>query len=90
MGAASNQQTREDNDDDQGVMDLSSSRRNGDAPSPSISPSDSPTREPSPLVPQPVTEEMDTAAVNYPCHTCGEMFPSRSKQEQHILEHHSR
>ena len=28
--------------------------------------------------------------VNFPCHTCGEIFSSRSLQEQHNSERHSR
>lgn len=40
--------------------------------------------------PSSAASEIESSAVNYPCHTCGEMFPSRSKQEQHIADYHSR
>lgn len=81
-------QTRDDGEELE-VMDLS--RRSVDSRSAVASPSSQSHREPSPLVPKSVhAENMETSAVNFPCHTCGEMFPSRSKQEQHVTDYHTR
>lgn len=39
---------------------------------------------------QPMPHNPEMEMVNFPCHTCGEMFLSRSQQEQHISDRHSR
>lgn len=42
-----------------------------------------------PAVSQPMPCPPDMQMVNFPCHACGEVFPSRAQQEQHISERHS-
>jgi len=45
----------------------------------------SPTKTPSPRDAGPTDMQM----ANFPCHTCGEVFSTRSQQEQHVAEKHS-
>ena len=71
--------------DDKDPMDLSTR------------PTESPSQEavinvssPAATAPLAPTNAAELEMVNFPCHTCGEMFSSRAKQEQHVSERHSR
>lgn len=74
----------EEERDDKDPMDLST--KAVDSPSvPSLASAKSPTLNS--IATSRATAELEM--VNFPCHTCGEMFPSRAQQEQHITDRHS-